>query len=160
MVWNTVNGISLEFKDVLIENAEAAVKVNGSYTNADNTPLGTADLKADVLRGNVPAVWKYMPLVVGNDTITWLRYGLLEGKATGGQAVLKGPLHEFPFHESKEHHFLVSVNAEDVLLDVYPNILDNPKASPKRGAIWPLFEKVGGVVKFEGDGMADRKSVV
>lgn len=41
------------------------VKVNGSYTNADNTPLGTADLKADVLRGNVPAVWKYMPLVVG-----------------------------------------------------------------------------------------------
>ena len=76
MVWNTVNGISLEFKDVLIENADAAVKVNGSYTNADNTPLGTADLKADVLRGNVPAVWKYMPLVVGNDTITWLRYGL------------------------------------------------------------------------------------
>ena len=55
-----------------------------------------------------------MPLVVGNDTITWLRYGLLEGKATGGQAVLKGPLHEFRFHESKEHHFLVSVNAEDV----------------------------------------------
>ena len=154
VVWNTVNGISLEFKDVLIENADAAVKVNGTYTNADNTPLGTADLKADVLRGNVPAVWKYMPLVVGNDTITWLRYGLLEGKATGGQAVLKGPLHEFPFHESKEHHFLVSVNAEDVLLDVYPNILDNPKASPKRGAIWPLFEKVGGVVKFEGDGMA------
>lgn len=76
VVWNTVNGISLEFKDVLIENADAAVKVNGSYTNADNTPLGTADLKADVLRGNVPAVWKYMPLVVGNDTITWLRYGL------------------------------------------------------------------------------------
>lgn len=46
------------------------------------------------------------------------------------------------------------VNVEDVLLDVYPNILDNPKVTAKRGAIWPLFEKVGGVVKFEGDGMA------
>ena len=49
---------------------------------------------------------------------------------------------------------LAAVNVEDVLLDVYPNILDNPKVTAKRGAIWPLFEKVGGVVKFEGDGMA------
>ena len=55
---------------------------------------------------------------------------------------------------SKEHQFLAAVNVEDVLLDVYPNILDNPKVTAKRGAIWPLFEKVGGVVKFEGDGMA------
>ena len=37
VVWNTVNGISLEFKDVLIENADAAVKVNGTYTNADDS---------------------------------------------------------------------------------------------------------------------------
>ena len=154
VVWNTVKGLSLEFKDILIENADAAVKLNGTYTNADGTPFGTADLKADVLRGNVPAVWKYMPLIVGNDTITWLRYGLLEGKATGGQVLLKGPLHDFPFKESKEHQFLAAVNVEDVLLDVYPNILDNPKVTAKRGAIWPLFEKVGGVVKFEGDGMA------
>ena len=154
VVWNTVKGLSLEFKDILIDNADAAVKLNGTYTNADGTPFGTADLKADVLRGNVPAVWKYMPLIVGNDTITWLRYGLLEGKATGGQVLLKGPLHDFPFKESKEHQFLAAVNVEDVLLDVYPNILDNPKVTAKRGAIWPLFEKVGGVVKFEGDGMA------
>ena len=112
VVWNTVKGLSLEFKDILIENADAAVKLNGTYTNADGTPFGTADLKADVLRGNVPAVWKYMPLIVGNDTITWLRYGLLEGKATGGQVLLKGPLHDFPFKESKEHQFLAAVNVE------------------------------------------------
>lgn len=154
VVWNTVKGLSLEFKDILIENADVAVKLNGTYTNADSTPFGTTDLKADVLRGNVPAVWKYMPLLVGNDTITWLRYGLLGGKATGGQVILKGPLHDFPFKESKEHQFLATVDVDDVLLDVYPNVLDNPKNSPKRGAIWPLFEKVGGVVKFEGDGMA------
>lgn len=158
VVWNTNSGLSLEFQDVLIENDDAAVKVNGTY-KTDETPFGTVDLRAVLLRGNVPAVWKYIPLVAGNDTITWLRHGLLAGAATGGSAVLKGALHNFPFKDEKDGSFLVSVDVDKVLLDVYPNILDNPKQNTKKGAIWPVFEDVGGVVKFQGDGMyitADR----
>ena len=45
VVWNTVNGISLEFKDVLIENADAAVKVNGSYTTPTTLPSELQTLK-------------------------------------------------------------------------------------------------------------------
>lgn len=150
--WSTDQNSSFEFQDLLIENEDLAIKLNGTY-KTDDTPYGTANLSAELLRGNVAQVWKYMPLVVGNETISWLRYGLLDGKAVSGNAVLRGPLHGFPFEDSPEHQFDVSVNVEDVLLDVYPNKLDNPKAAAKAGAIWPAFEKVGGVVRFIGNRM-------
>lgn len=150
--WSTQDHFSINLKDVTLENADASVTVNGTY-RTDGSPFGFMDITAGINRGNAAAVWKYMPLIVGTDTINWLRYGLLKGKATGGSARILGQLHNFPFKGSENEKFEVTVNADDVTVDVYPLKFDKPSAQNKAGGIWPVFTKVGGVVRFSGDGM-------
>ena len=128
--------------------AEATGVAQGSY-RLKGEGLDEIDLTASLSRGEATAVWRYMPHAVGIDAHRWLHSALLAGSASAAHLTLKGKLADFPFVDKKTGQFLVTVKAQNVVLDY--------------GKGWPRIEKLDGDLRFEGKGMqidASRGSIL
>ena len=117
---------------------EAAGSAQGIYRTAADGP-GSIDMTAALTRADARAVWRYMPHVVGEGARHWLRDSLLAGKANEAKLILKGNLQDFPFLDKRKGQFLVTVKANDVIVDY--------------GKGWPRIEGIQGDLRFEGNGM-------
>ncbi len=151
VVWTQKEKLEVLVKSLFLSNADAQVEAQGVYRQ-DDSKFGYLDVDVDIARGNAPAVWKYIPLVAGHDTIQWLKYGLLAGTATG-KGKIKGSLENFPFQDSKAEVFDISLAVKDVSIDFYPNKFNDPNTSYRKGDPWPVVDHIGGEVVFHGDSM-------
>lgn len=135
------DGLAVELPHVEFAGPEAAGSASGTYHKNHKTGdgLGNIDLKAALTRADARAVWRYIPLTVGDETRQWLRDSLISGKASEARLTLKGNLEDFPFPDKNQGQFLVTVKAENVVLDYADG--------------WPRLENIYGNLRFEGEGM-------
>jgi uncharacterized protein (TIGR02099 family) len=116
-------------------NPDASGEATGRYRYTGTGP-GEIDLSAKLTRGVGNAVWRYMPLVVGQNTRDWLRASILGGQASHATLRLKGPLAHFPFRDGKHGIFLVKGTFQGASLDYATG--------------WPGITDIDGELLFEG----------
>ncbi len=97
-----------------------------------------ADISGHLRRGEANAVYRYLPLGVGDDTYHWLQRSLLSGKSDDVRLVLKGPLDRFPFDKGGGE-FKVAIRMVNGLLDYAEG--------------WPRIEGVHGTLVFHDKAM-------
>lgn len=143
-------------------NDDADVTVRGSW-RADPAagPAGTANLTGTIARGRAAAVWRYIPLVVGEGVRDWLQEGLVEGVAHDGVFEVRGPLNKFPWStaggaksdSAPQGRFMVQARVSGAAIDYEPQKTRTPAKT------WPLLTNIEGRLLFEGFSMrieADR----
>lgn len=119
-------------------NADAAGSLQGSY-EAGGGKSARVDLSGRLNRGNGPAVYRYLPKAVVDETVSWLRRAIVAGTANDARLILRGDLARFPFHGDQGGMFKVDVAAKDVTLDYVEG--------------WPRIEGANGRVTFHGGRM-------
>ncbi len=97
-----------------------------------------ADISGHLRRGEANAVYRYLPLGVGDDTYYWLRRSLLSGKSDDVRLVLKGSLDRFPFDKGGGE-FKVAIRMVNGVLDYAED--------------WPRIEGVHGTLVFHDKAM-------
>jgi uncharacterized protein (TIGR02099 family) len=95
-------GIEVNLQKLAFQNQDATGDASGRWYPSKEPPggPGVIDLNARITRGNGDAVWRYIPLVVGQQTRTWLRGSLHGGTASDVSLRLQGDLSHFPFQAS------------------------------------------------------------
>lgn len=117
-------------------NQDASGQATGNYLLAPDGP-GVIDLSARLTRADGTAVWRYMPLVVNQDTREWLQRSIVGGTASDARLRLKGDLKDFPFVDGKGGgQFQVRSRISGARLDYAPG--------------WPAIEGIDGELLFEG----------
>ncbi|MCD7989616.1 MAG: TIGR02099 family protein, partial [Klebsiella quasipneumoniae] len=150
--WKLKDQFRVDVQRFEAANNDASLSGTAAYV-ANGTPLGYLKAHADVQRARVGSAWKYVPLIAGQETVNWLRYGLIGGQATQGTVDFVGNISDFPFKETPQHQFIAKANISGLTIDFYPIKFDDPSKTNKPGAIWPTVGDVGCVLTFEGDSM-------
>lgn len=136
--WNrTEAGWDISAERLAMSNAETAVNLSGRY-RWTGKELGDIDLKGDIVRLPANRAYVYLPRVIGDDTLAWLKDSLRAGRASNGKVELRGELAHFPF-EDGSGLFRITAQAQDVTLDYAKG--------------WPAITGIGGELRFEGVGM-------
>ena len=137
--WKIAQGqLEAELSRLEFAGADAAGSAQGTYRSNPEGP-GSIDLTAALTRAEATAVWRYLPAAINVDARHWLRDALKEGSASEARLILKGDLANFPFLDRKQGQFLVTVKAQDVVLDY--------------GTGWPPIRGIDADLRFEGNGM-------
>ena len=137
--WKFSKGeLEAELQRAEFAGPDAAGSARGSYRTAAGGP-GIIDMTAELTRADGRAVWRYLPHAVGQSGRHWLRDSLLAGKASEARLTLNGNLADFPFLDKRKGQFLVTVKAQDAVIDY--------------GKDWPRIEDIRGDLRFEGNGM-------
>ncbi|MFZ4538004.1 YhdP family protein [Propionivibrio sp.] len=137
--WTIDKGeLAAELSRVEFSSPDIAGSAKGIYRSTGEGP-GFIDLNAALTHGDARAVWRFMPKVIGEGARYWLRDSLLSGAASEAKLTLKGNLIDFPFLDKSKGQFLVTVKAQDVVLDYAKG--------------WPRIEGISGDLRFEGNGM-------
>lgn len=125
-------GMKLNFAAERMVNADLDGTAQGHLTFPKTGPVH-ADISAHLSRGEANAVYRYLPLKVGDTTYNWLRHALLSGKSDDVRLALKGPLDRFPFDKGGGD-FKVAIKMVDGVLDYAEG--------------WPRIEGVNGMLVF------------
>lgn len=137
--WKVTKGVlEAELLHAEFASPHAAGSAQGEYRSEASGP-GTIDMTAALTRADARAVWRYLPKVIGEGARHWVRDSLLAGKASEAKLTLKGNLADFPFLDKRKGQFLVTVKAQDAVIDY--------------GKGWPRIENIDGNIRFEGSGM-------
>ncbi len=137
--WKISQGrVEAELSRAEFAGADAAGSAQGTYRSSPDGP-GSIDLTAALTRAEATAVWRYLPAAINVDARHWVRDALLAGTASEARLILKGDLAHFPFLDRKQGQFLVTVKAQDVVLDY--------------GTGWPPIRGIDADLRFEGNGM-------
>ena len=138
----TTNGLNIQLIKTTFSNSDAAGEAHGSWQALPTGP-GEIDLAARLTRGNGNAVWRYIPLVVSQETRDWLRTGILAGTASEATLTLKGDLRRFPFRggPSKNQGGLFEVRGK-----FHAATLDYASG-------WPSITGIEGELLFAGERM-------
>lgn len=113
--WRTdPNGLALTLQDVAFENPDLAGRLQGGLRFPGGGAAAVSDLTAQLARGAVPAVHRYLPVMLAPELRTWLRTALVAGQAAGASMVLRGPLDRFPFAGDEGGQFQVRIPATSV----------------------------------------------
>ncbi|MEF8752933.1 MAG: YhdP family protein [Accumulibacter sp.] len=137
--WKVSQGrLEAELSRAEFAGADAAGSAQGTYRSSPDGP-GSIDLTAALTRAEATAVWRYLPAAINVDARHWVRDALLAGTASEARLILKGDLAHFPFLDRKQGQFLVTVKAQDVVLDY--------------GTGWPPITSIDADLRFEGNGM-------
>ena len=135
----TRDGMAVSLRNARFESADASGEANGTWREDTHGGLGIVDLTARVNRANANAVWRYLPLVVGESTREWLRTSLLGGTASNARLRLKGNLADFPYTKPKSGEFEVRAQINDAVLDFADG--------------WPALTDIRGDIVFAAERM-------
>jgi len=127
--------IDLMLSRISFHNPDAHGEISGRYRYTGQGP-GEIDLTAKVTNGSGSAVWRYLPLVVNQQTRDWLRASIVGGHSDNTTLRLKGPLEHFPFRDGKEGIFQVKGTFQGATL--------------KYAEGWPEITAIDGDLLFEG----------
>ena len=138
--WKFVDGmIHANLTRASFRNVDAAGEASGQYRGRGAEP-GTIDLSAHLKRASGGAVWRYLPLAVGQGVREWLRDAIVGGSATATLR-LKGDLRRFPFADGS---------------GVFEVKGPFKGASLRYASAWPEFTDVAGELEFVGPRMVIR----
>ncbi|MGD9000699.1 MAG: YhdP family protein, partial [Granulosicoccaceae bacterium] len=102
-----------------------------------NSPFMDLVLEFEGKRGDHAS--RYYPLrFMSEKAVAWLDRAIINGRVPHGGAVMRGPLHAFPFHNN-EGRFEVSFRVEEGELDYVPG--------------WPAITGIGADILFDGPAM-------
>lgn len=90
-------------------------------------------------RIELPAVPRFLPLVMSADARHWVATALRAGHVRQARLNLEGDLRDFPFRRPGQGSFAVHLPVDGVRLDFAPG--------------WPLLSGIRGQVDFEGPGL-------
>ncbi len=132
------------FERTRVDAGEPDARVNfqadATWRAEGRSRAGTIDLEGRVERGEVGAVARFMPRVVGPGVRAWLDDGLIQGAVEGADVRLAGDLADFPFDRNPESGaFRVSGRLRQVALNVTPHMASR----------WPEFESIDGTLLID-----------
>lgn len=134
--WKRIaSGWEVQADRLALANAETSVALSALY-RWTGQGLGYIDLKGDITQLPANRVYAYLPRVVGDDTLTWLKTSLLAGRAFNAKAVVQGELADFPFADGSAGLFRITTDARDVTLSYADD--------------WPEINAIDGSLRFEG----------
>jgi len=96
------------------------------------------DLTATASMDDTNQAIRYLPRVIPDQVVDWLRDGLRGGRAPAADFRLRGPLREFPFRQD-EGEFRIEVEFADGALDYAPG--------------WPGVDAASGHLVFENESL-------
>ncbi|WIM05431.1 MAG: YhdP family protein [Candidatus Nitricoxidivorans perseverans] len=138
--WKVKDGtLSARIERAAFRNADAEGSASGRWRGKPGE-RGEIDLSAEVRNATGGVVWRYMPLVVNQDTRDWLRDSIAGGTASA-KLRLKGDLARFPFRDGSGV-FEVRGPFSGATLRYAPS--------------WPPFDDVAGELAFVGERMTIR----
>ena len=137
--WHFDNkGMKISFQAKQLANADLDGTAKGVILLPEHgTPV--VDITGHLSRGEANAVYRYLPLKVGDDAYHWIRDSLISGQSNDVRLTLKGDLQYFPFDNDKGE-FRVSIRMVDGVLDYAPG--------------WPRIEGVHGMLVFHDKAMS------
>lgn len=121
-----------------LDGDDAKGKFAGSWQSDEMGP-GVAKISGKFDRLLATAIHKYLPSGVDSGTRTWVRAGILDGKASNVTFALEGALWHFPFPDGKLGKFEIVAPFTDATLDYADG--------------WPRAERVDAVTSFRGSSM-------
>jgi uncharacterized protein (TIGR02099 family) len=131
-------GVRFNLDQMDFANADVAASAHGNYVWVRGH-AGVADLTAHLTHGNATAVYRYLPLSVGERTLGWVQRGLVAGTSADTTLTLQGNLDRFPFVNDAGGVFKVVIQARDVVLDYVEG--------------WPRIDGINAQVVFHGKRM-------
>ena len=139
------NAIEVQLEKASFENHDAAGMANGTYLyrlseQGEASTPGEINLDARLTRGQGSAVWRYIPLVVGQDVRDWLRDAIIGGSSHNTTLQLRGDLRHFPFADG----------ASPGIFSVRGDFQD---ATLRYAQSWPAIEHISGSLDFTGNRM-------
>lgn len=116
---------------------------------------GLLDLNGRLSEAKAAAVWRYLPLGVGDQARHYVRDAVLDGTASNVQFRSRGDLWDFPYDRSKDGQFRISAQARDVLLAYVPSRAARD-GDPGYESPWPVMERVQADLLFDRGSMSIR----
>ncbi len=140
---------TVHFDKVKVENRDASLYAQGQWSATGGA--GTLDLEGQIERARLSALYKYLPLSIGEDGLNWLRYALISGWGKGGHFRLNGPLEDFPFDKKLgSGHFEVKTQVKDATINFKPEI---PVRGRAKLGDWPLLKHVNADLTLLNEGL-------
>ncbi len=130
----TPRGRRVTLDDMAFANADMAGTAKGSYEQIPGH-RGIIDLTAHLTRADGTAVYRYLPMHVGDHTVDWVKHAVVAGRSDDVKLILKGDLTQFPF-ESGQGVFQVDAQVKQGVIDYAPG--------------WPRIEGIQGRLLFQG----------
>lgn len=153
--WNQHNKVFKIFANNLaMANDHIAGTINANYL-MNGIKGGYLDLNAQFERGDAQFAPFYYPMSLGETTLQWLDTAILAGKANDIQLKVKGNLDDFPYVDKQ--------NKPDPSLGAFKVTARINDARLQYGKDWPMLEKLGLDMRFEGNSMelvADRGNIL
>ncbi|NTV88497.1 MAG: TIGR02099 family protein, partial [Burkholderiaceae bacterium] len=133
----TPQGHLLTLEEAAFANPDAAGTAKGQYELIAGK-AGVIDLSAQLTRADGTAVYRYLPLTIGDITVDWVKQGVVAGQADDVRLTLRGDLTQFPFAEGNGV-FRVDARVKDGVIDYVPG--------------WPRIDDIEARLLFEGKSM-------
>ena len=140
MNWTKLDqGWNISIPQLTLSNTDLEFQLTGMIKN-DSVSSPFLDLQGTFFRGNVEPAVKSIPSNLLQHVVKeWLNRSILSGHLTGGNAIFRGKLDEFPFENDQQGLFEVRLNAEDGILDYFEG--------------WPRIEEITAEVLFNSHKM-------
>ncbi|MGQ5521854.1 YhdP family protein [Chitinimonas sp. PSY-7] len=129
-------GLTVNLQDFAATNPDLDANATADW-HWSGEGLGDLRLDAKVTRMQANAIADYLPTVLGEDTLGWLKSSLVAGEGRNAQFTLKGPLDQFPFADGHAGVWKVNTGVHGV------------KLAYAEG--WPSVDNLDGKVSIEGN---------
>jgi len=133
----TPQGHLLTLDEAAFANPDAAGTAKGQYERIAGQ-AGVIDLSAQLTRAEGTAVYRYLPLKIGDITVDWVKQGVVAGQADDVRLTLRGDLAQFPFAQGNGV-FRVDARVRGGVIDYVPG--------------WPRIDDIEARLLFEGKSM-------
>lgn len=130
----TDHGRRIVIDEAAFANRDAAGSAKGHYELIAGAP-GKIDLAARLTRAEGTAVYRYLPTVIGDATVDWVKHGVLAGHSDDVRLILRGDLAEFPFDRGNGA-FRIDARIRDAVIDYVSG--------------WPRIEGIEARLLFQG----------
>ncbi len=154
--------IELKASEVSVANEDLLGELEATWRTGSGAGVGRGgrlpgllELNGRLSEAKAAAVWRYLPLGVGDQARHYVRDAVLDGTASNVQFRSRGDLWDFPYDRSKDGQFRISAQARDVLLAYVPSRAAR-EGGPAWESPWPVMERVQAELLFDRGSMSIR----
>lgn len=138
---NLIDGYKISFNNLTVANNDGEAFVEGSFNKIADKQI--INLTGSLYNGKGTEVWRYMPKVINNDVVDWLKQSIVKGVTPHTILTLRGDLKNFPFTSPK------SIKAREAFQVFVPFKNTTLKFQDK----WPEVENADGLLLINGDNL-------
>ena len=152
--------VSVTVTNATFANTDAQGEFEGSWFTgaAPHRYPGQLELIGRLTRGVATRVARYLPQGIPQHTRDYVTHAVRAGQVKSATFLVKGDLHDFPFHRLPQHQdgeFRIAGQVEDLELAYVPGVpaTDDTPATPSP---WPALARVSGELVFDRASMEIR----